>query len=126
MTGSPDIVQTIFSKIDECDVFVADVTSVATYHPLDKDGNETDRLKATPNANVMIELGYATQVVGWDNIICITTVIVSCLYKIPAIYNVPVIIARIGSAAAYGIFFCNILLLWLVFVFLVNSIEKSV
>lgn len=71
MTGSPDIVQTIFSKIDECDVFVADVTSVATYHPLDKDGNETDRLKATPNANVMIELGYATKVVGWDNIICI-------------------------------------------------------
>lgn len=50
----------------------------------------------------------------------------SCLYKIPAIYNVPVIIARIGSAAAYGIFFCNILFLWLVFVFLVNSIEKSV
>ena len=40
VTGSPDIVQTIFSKIDECDVFVADVTSVATYHPLDKDGNE--------------------------------------------------------------------------------------
>ena len=71
VTGSPDIVQTIFSKIDECDVFVADVTSVATYHHLDKDGNETDRLKATPNANVMIELGYATQVVGWDNIICI-------------------------------------------------------
>lgn len=69
VTGSPDIVQTIFSKIDECDVFVADVTSVATYHPLDKDGNETDRLKATPNANVMIELGYATQVVGWDNIL---------------------------------------------------------
>lgn len=71
VTGSPDIVQTIFSKIDESDVFVADVTSVATYHPLDKDGNEADRLKATPNANVMIELGYATQVVGWDNIICI-------------------------------------------------------
>lgn len=71
VTGSPDIVQTIFSKIDKCDVFVADVTSVATYHSLDKDGNETDRLKAIPNANVMIELGYATQVVGWDNIICI-------------------------------------------------------
>ena len=73
VTGSPDIVQTIFSKIDESDVFVADVTSVATYHPLDKDGNETDRLKATPNANVMIELGYATQVVGWDNICLLYT-----------------------------------------------------
>ena len=56
----------------------------------------------------------------------ITTVIVSCLYKIPATYDVPVIIVRIDSAVAYGIFFCNILFLWLVFVFLVNSIEKSV
>ena len=71
VTGAPDIVQTIFSKIDECDVFVADVTSVATYHPMDKNGEYIERLKATPNANVMIELGYATQVVGWENIICI-------------------------------------------------------
>lgn len=62
--GSPDIVQTIFSKIDECDIFVADVTSVANYHPLNKDGDEINRLKSTPNANVMIELGYATQAVG--------------------------------------------------------------
>ena len=48
----------------------------------------------------------------------ITTVIVSCLYKIPAIYNVPVIIARIGSAAAYGIFFCNIFFFMARFCFL--------
>ena len=34
VTGAPDIVQTIFSKVDECDVFVADVTSVALYHPI--------------------------------------------------------------------------------------------
>lgn len=71
LTGAPDIVETIFSKIDQCDVFVADVTSVATYRPMDTNGNFIDRVKATPNANVMIELGYATQVVGWDNIICI-------------------------------------------------------
>lgn len=38
--GSPDIVQTIFSKIDECDVFVADVSAVATYHPFEKDGED--------------------------------------------------------------------------------------
>ena len=76
--GSPDIVQTIFSKIDECDVFVADVSAVTTYHPVEKAGEDegTDeekpkRIKATPNANVMIELGYATQGVGWENIICI-------------------------------------------------------
>ena len=71
VTGAPDIVQTIFSKIDECDVFVADVTSVAAYYHLDNNGKPTKRLKETPNANVMIELGYATQVVGWENIICV-------------------------------------------------------
>lgn len=76
--GSPDIVQTVFAKIDECDVFVADVSAVTTYHPIEKadedesiDEEKPKRIKATPNANVMIELGYATQVVGWDNIICI-------------------------------------------------------
>lgn len=30
--GSPDIVETIFSKIDDCDIFVADVSAVTTYH----------------------------------------------------------------------------------------------
>ncbi len=69
--GSPDIVQTIFEKINECDIFVADVSCVATYHPLDKDGSETERLKATPNPNVLVELGYAAHTLGWDNIICI-------------------------------------------------------
>lgn len=29
--GSPDISQTIFSKIDECDIFIADVSAVCQY-----------------------------------------------------------------------------------------------
>lgn len=29
--GSPDIVQIIFSKIDACDIFIADVTAVCQY-----------------------------------------------------------------------------------------------
>lgn len=69
--GSPDIVQTIFRKIDECDVFIADVSAVAVYNPLDKDGNPTERIKASPNPNVLLELGYAIQSVGWENIICV-------------------------------------------------------
>lgn len=69
--GSPDIVQTIFEKIDDCDVFVADVSGVTTYHPLDNEGNPTERLKMSPNPNVLLELGYAAQVIGWENIICI-------------------------------------------------------
>ena len=69
--GSPDIVQTILSKIDDCDLFIADVSAVTVYHPQDKDGNPTDRIKASPNPNVLFELGYAVQTIKLDNIICI-------------------------------------------------------
>lgn len=56
----------------------------------------------------------------------VVTIIVSCLYYIPSTYIIPARIMRIGSAIAYGVFSCNILFLWLVFIFLVNSLEKSV
>lgn len=68
-TGSPDISQTIFSKIDECDIFVADVTAVTKIEKVDKDGRT--RVKNIPNPNVMLELGYAVQVLGWENVICV-------------------------------------------------------
>ena len=67
--GSPDIAHTIFSKIDECDIFIADVTAVCKYDVTDKDGNV--KIKYMPNPNVMLELGYATHVVGWENVICV-------------------------------------------------------
>lgn len=67
--GSPDIAQTIFSKIDDCDIFIADVTAVCKYKVPDKDGNV--KIKYMPNPNVMLELGYATHVVGWDRVICV-------------------------------------------------------
>ena len=69
--GSPDIAQTIFSKIDCCDIFIADVSAVCKYQVIDKDGNPTGKIKLMPNPNVMLELGYATQVVGWENVICV-------------------------------------------------------
>lgn len=69
--GSPDIAQTIFSKIDDCDIFVADVSAVCKYQSVDKDGVQTGKIKLMPNPNVMLELGYATQVIGWENVICI-------------------------------------------------------
>lgn len=68
-SGSPDIAQTIFSKIDDCDIFVADVTAV-TEVKIVKDNGETI-IKKIPNPNVMLELGYATKVVGWENVICV-------------------------------------------------------
>lgn len=67
--GAPDIAQTIFSKIDDCDIFIADVSAVCQYETVDKDGNK--KVKYMPNPNVMLELGYAAHVVGWDNVICV-------------------------------------------------------
>lgn len=46
--GSPDIVNTILRKIDNSDVFIADVSSII----------ETED-KCVPNSNVMFEMGYA-------------------------------------------------------------------
>lgn len=63
-TGSPNIEQTIFNKIDECDLFVGDLSLVASYE------NRNGTMKYAPNPNVLIELGYAVKVLGWQNIIC--------------------------------------------------------
>lgn len=47
--GSESISQTIFNKIDSCDIFVADVTPIL----------KSEKGKLFPNPNVMIEIGYA-------------------------------------------------------------------
>lgn len=59
--GTPDIVNTIFSKIENSKVFIADISITnPDYHK-----------KKTPNPNVLIELGYAAKVLGWERIICV-------------------------------------------------------
>ncbi|KUO52975.1 MAG: hypothetical protein APF76_02780 [Desulfitibacter sp. BRH_c19] len=59
--GTPDLAQTIFSKIDVCDIFIADISII--------NGRGDSRL--TPNPNVLVELGFASKSIGWSNIICI-------------------------------------------------------
>jgi hypothetical protein len=60
LPGSPDIVDSIFRKIDKSSIFIADITPITT-----------NNHKGIPNPNVLIELGYAANTLGWDNIICI-------------------------------------------------------
>lgn len=69
--GSPDIAQTIFSKIDESDIFIADVSIINKYYSMNVDGSKSEEIKTTPNPNVLIELGYAAKSLGWENIICV-------------------------------------------------------
>ncbi|PHN93674.1 hypothetical protein CSC80_12220 [Maribacter sp. 6B07] len=59
--GTPDIVSTIFSKIDNTSIFIADISFI----------NPTSEGRKTPNPNVLVELGYAAKTLGWKNIICV-------------------------------------------------------
>ncbi|NES73742.1 MAG: nucleotide-binding protein, partial [Okeania sp. SIO2D1] len=61
VAGSPDIVKTIFEKIDEAQIFVCDVSII------NKDANS----RPTPNPNVLIELGYAMKTLGEGKIIMV-------------------------------------------------------
>jgi hypothetical protein len=58
--GAPDIASTIFAKITAADIFVADVSIV---------GREGER--ASPNPNVLIELGYAFKALGPERVILV-------------------------------------------------------
>ena len=60
--GSPDISATILKKIDNADVFVADITTTTRHKRTDK---------GYPNPNVLFELGYAVAQLGWESIILV-------------------------------------------------------
>jgi hypothetical protein len=59
--GSPDIANTIFSKIEQAYVFVCDISII----------NPESQSRPTPNPNVLIELGYAIKSLGPERIILI-------------------------------------------------------
>ena len=63
VTGSPNIVTTLFDKIDDCDLFIADISLCFAEIQNNK--------KKSPNPNVMLELGYAVKRLGFwiDDII---------------------------------------------------------
>jgi hypothetical protein len=57
IAGSPPIAETILRKIDECAVFVADVTFVG--ESKESLGSTGQKPRQFPNPNVMLEYGYA-------------------------------------------------------------------
>lgn len=62
--GLVEIVSTIFRKIDDCQIFVADITPVTEI-------TTSTATKKIPNPNVMIELGYAIREAGPQRIITV-------------------------------------------------------
>jgi hypothetical protein len=61
VSGSPDIGQTIFFKIDKSAVFVCDVSIIS----------DSSAKRQTPNPNVLLELGYALSKLGDSRIIMV-------------------------------------------------------
>lgn len=59
--GSPSIVESITSKIAKSDIFVCDISII----------NTASDERATPNPNVLFELGFASAILGWDRIMMI-------------------------------------------------------
>ncbi len=60
LPGSPDITSSIFEKIEEASAFVCDISII-----------DLNVNKPSPNPNVLLELGYAIRVLGWDRIILV-------------------------------------------------------
>lgn len=57
--GAPNIPATIFKKIENADLFVADLSII----------NSKESGRKTPNPNVLLETGYAIHALGWDRIV---------------------------------------------------------
>ncbi len=72
VSGSPDIVTTILQKIDRSICFVADVTPI-----IEKEE------KKICNSNVMFELGYALNSLGYERVILICNIYYGDLKDLP-------------------------------------------
>lgn len=68
-TGMQYIDQVILRKIDNCDLFLADVTPVCYYEQ--QTGNGQNVTKEVPNSNVLLELGYAMSALGVDYVMSV-------------------------------------------------------
>ena len=71
--GSPDIVHSIFQKIENAAVFIADVTIIS-----DETAN-----RATPNPNVLVELGYALKTLGSGRVLMVMNTAYGDIKKLP-------------------------------------------
>ncbi|WNG53588.1 hypothetical protein F0U59_01360 [Archangium gephyra] len=60
--GSPDIPQTIFRKISECDVFIGDLSTI---------NKDSPGGRKVQNPNVLIELGHAAALLGWSRVLIV-------------------------------------------------------
>jgi predicted nucleotide-binding protein len=72
VSGAPNVAATILEKINQASVFVADVSIINPWDRGEKNPFEGDKDKRlTSNPNVLFELGYAVDKLGWESIILV-------------------------------------------------------
>ena len=72
LPGSPDITSSTFDKIKKCTLFVADISNITMHSN-----------RSIPNPNVLIELGYAINILGWERIICFFDINTGTIEQLP-------------------------------------------
>src|SRR5438270_577713 len=65
LSGTPEVANAIFAKIERAGMFLGDVTYVGLSRSHDK------HKKKLPNMNVAVEMGYAGKAIGWERIILV-------------------------------------------------------
>ncbi len=89
VAGQPPIAETIFKKIDASAVFVADMTFT---------GKRMDG-RPTPNANVLIEYGWALKSLGHEHVICV----MNAAYGPPTREDLPFDLAHLRWPITYSL-----------------------
>lgn len=85
--GSPDIVSSIFDKIDKSQMFICDVSIITGTNNRcpEESPSESYRpsIRNIPNPNVLVELGYAMKALGPDKIIMVTNLFYGGIEQLP-------------------------------------------
>lgn len=67
--GAPKIIDEIIKKIQEADIFICDLTTINSECCCLSAWQTDERVRRTPNPNVLIELGFAIGILGWERVI---------------------------------------------------------
>ncbi len=71
-------------------------------------------------------LGVLAGYFRYAGVFCILLILISIAFLIPADGSISVFLLKCASSVSYGIFAANILFLWLILIFVVNSMGNSV
>jgi hypothetical protein len=77
--GSPDIAETIFDKINNCSMFVGDVSFINGK----RDDATCNCTRLTPNPNVVAEWGWASKAVGSERVVCLLNEATGAINDLP-------------------------------------------